>query len=115
MHDSGTSVYGKELTSMGTRMVRAATLPALALFAATGAAATGTAVAAPAALSRPAGTAAAHARPQAAPGARLWISRLPGGGRTVAVSPRQRPGRRHRQQRQPWRQPGLRHDRLPRL
>jgi hypothetical protein len=71
---------------MGTRVVRAATLPALAaLLAASGAAAAGPAPAASAAVSRPAG-AAAH--PRAASGARLWISRLPGsGGRSVAVSP----------------------------
>jgi hypothetical protein len=71
---------------MGTRVVRAATLPALAaLLAASGAAATGPAPAVSAAVSRTAGP-AVHAR--AAPGARLWISRLPGGGgRSVAVSP----------------------------
>jgi DNA-binding beta-propeller fold protein YncE len=74
------------MTSMGTRVVRAATLPVLAaLLAASGAAAAGPAPAVSAAVGRPAGT-AAHA--PAAPGARLWISRLPGsGGRSVAVSP----------------------------
>jgi hypothetical protein len=74
------------MTSMGTRVVRAATLPVLAaLLAASGAAAAGPAPAVSAAVGRPAGTAA---RAPAAPGARLWISRLPGsGGRSVAVSP----------------------------
>ena len=71
---------------MGTRTVRTATLPALAaLLAASGAAAAGPAPAVSAGVSRTAGTAV---HPRAAPGTRLWISRLPGGGgRSVAVSP----------------------------
>jgi hypothetical protein len=74
------------MISMGTCMVRRATLAALLAAAAGSASAVvGPAPAVPAAVSRPAGAAA---RPLAAPEARLWISRLlGGGGRSVAVSP----------------------------